>query len=407
LSERRSPLPPDLRAWLDSRSPFPPRAAQIHERYPMEPYRLILALLAADLAEASQDDMKSRLLSRLPHTARIHTTDLAGPLRAVASALPAPVAGGPFKEALRQVEIFELYGAQLDLREDSARINAALGEILRALGITMDFETQGEKDRRDLLVRLLGQPDPSLAARPGVSPAAEETWSLFQLIQRTRSVYGAELLGPFIISMTHGSADVLAVLLMARWRQCADGLKIVPLFETIQDLQDAPRVMTELFSLEVYRAHLASCGNSQIVMVGYSDSNKDGGFLMSNWALYQAQEAVARVCAEHEVKLTLFHGRGGTAARGGGPVNRSILAQPGGTVDGRFRLTEQGEILSSRYSNNDLAMRNLEQIVNAVLLASAPDGVAAPTLARVGGYAPLHFKLSSPRTLPEAWRAGM
>ena len=130
-------------------------------------------------------------------------------------------------------------------------------------------------------------------------------------------------LGPCIISMTHSPADLLAVLLIAKWCDCADGLQIVPLFETISDLAAAPVVMAELLALDVYRDYLKTCPDGQMVMVGYSDSNKDGGFLMSNWALYQAQEAVAAVFRENGIQLTLFHGRGGTAARGGGPVNRS------------------------------------------------------------------------------------
>ncbi len=407
LSSGLAPLPQDLVQWLARRPPFPAHAAQIRERYPMEPYRLILALLAADLAEASQDDMKARLLAQTPHTARIHKSDLADPLRAIAQALPPPVVEGELKTALRQLELFGLFGARLDIREDSARINAALGEALRALGISADYEAQGNDQRRGLLLRLLSEPIPPLAYQPGVSPQASETWAVFQLIKRTREVYGPELLGPLIISMAHGSADVLGVLLMAKWSGCDAGLQIVPLFETIQDLEAAPAVMAELFSLEIYHQHLETCPDGQMVMIGYSDSNKDGGFLMSNWALYQAQEAIARVCREQGVRLTLFHGRGGTAARGGGPVNRAILAQPGGSVDGRFRLTEQGEILSSRYSNIDLAMRNLQQIVNAVLLASAPPAPEIPTLASVEGHPPLHFKLPSPRELPPAWRESM
>ncbi len=185
------------------------------------------------------------------------------------------------------------------------------------------------------------------------------------------------------------------------------GVPIVPLFETIQDLKSAPQVMEALFALKVYRAHLETCPDGQIVMVGYSNSNKDGGFMMSNWALYQAQEAIAGVCQAQGVPLTLFHGRGGTAARGGGPVNRAILAQPGGSVDGRFRLTEQGETLSSRYSSLPLALRNLEQIVNAVLLASAPVGAVPLGMADSQGRPLTHFKLPSPRRLPDAWREAM
>jgi len=407
LSSRHVPLPQYLNDWLENRPPLPPHALQIRQRYPMEPYRLVLSLLAHDLAEASEDDMKLRLLTLKPHTALIRKESLTGPLRAIATVIPPAVAAGRLETAQRQVEIFDLFGARLDIREDSGRVNKALGEILRALGYVQDFESRDENFRRELLLKLLSQPTPALALHPGVTPESSETWSLVHLIKRTRDVYGPELLGPFIISMAHGTADVLAVLLMARWCQCEEGLQIVPLFETIQDLKAAPCVMRELFELDVYRSHLETHPDGQIVMIGYSDSNKDGGFLMSNWALYQAQESVAQVCRDHNVNLTLFHGRGGTAARGGGPVNRSILAQPGGTVNGRYRLTEQGEILSTRYSNIDLALRNLEQIVNAVLLASAPAVSKPPTLMPVEGYPPLHYKLPSPQDLPQPWREAM
>jgi phosphoenolpyruvate carboxylase len=147
---------------------------------------------------------------------------------------------------------------------------------------------------------------------------------------------------------------------------------VVPLFETLTDLEAAPRVLSELFALDVYRAHLKTCDDEQIVMIGYSDSNKDGGYLAANWALYQAQEEIARVCREHGVVLTLFHGRGGTVARGGGPARRAILAQPPGTLHGRFRVTEQGETVAARYADPALAHRHLEQMVSGVLLASAP-----------------------------------
>jgi phosphoenolpyruvate carboxylase len=172
--------------------------------------------------------------------------------------------------------------------------------------------------------------------------------------------------------MTHSVADVLTVLLLARWTGCADGLSISPLFETISDLEDASQMLGELFTSTIYRAHLATCYDEQMVMIGYSDSNKDGGYLMANWALYQAQENIAETARQHNIRLTLFHGRGGTVARGGGPANRAILAQPPGTIHGRFRLTEQGEIIATRYSHPDIAYRRLQQIAHAVLMASAP-----------------------------------
>jgi phosphoenolpyruvate carboxylase len=401
LAQDRVRLPGELQAWLDQRPVLPAHSAQIAKRYPNEPFRLILSLLAADLAEASQDDMKNRLMSTAPHEAKIRLEELTGPLSAIATAVPEAVAQGPLA-ALRQLDIFDLHGVRLDLREDSSKINASLGEILRALGIEANFETKNPSERRDLLLRLLAEPTPPLARHLGATPEAAESWELFRLIQRARSIYGAQLFGPFIISMSRCVADLLAVLLMARWTDCSRGMQIVPLFETIQDLEAAPQVMNELFSLPVYREHLDSCPDGQMVMIGYSDSNKDGGFLMSNWALYQAQEQVTRVCHTYGVRLTLFHGRGGTVARGGGPVNRSILAAPGGTVDGRYRLTEQGEIISARYSTIDMALRNLEQVVNAVLLASAPVCLAPDPHLPEGCGARV-----SPQELPPRWRSVM
>jgi phosphoenolpyruvate carboxylase len=179
--------------------------------------------------------------------------------------------------------------------------------------------------------------------------------------------------------MSKGADDVLVVLLLARWVGLClreddqpEGLSIAPLFETREDLENAPGVMAALFTHPVYGRHLQACGKKQVIMVGYSDSNKDAGYLAANWELYQAQETLVDVCEEHEVTLTLFHGRGGTVARGGGPVGRTIMAQPAGSVGGRIRITEQGEIIEERYGNPDIARRHLEQVTYAVLLASSP-----------------------------------
>ena len=373
VSDHRIAPPAELQAWLDTRRPLPKHVAYLETRYSHEPYRLTLSLLSADLEAASRDDMTARLLDTTPHTARIKPIDFTVPLDLIATAMPRELIEDRFEIVRRQLAVFGLHTARLDLREDSARLTSALGELLRALNIDLAFEQADDEARTRTLIKLLSQPSPRLAARPGVTAETAETWALFQLIARVQSTYSHELLGPFIISMTRGPADVLTVLLLARWAGCADGLDIAPLFETLDDLDHAPRILTDLFSLDVYRTHLATCRGEQMVMIGYSDSNKDGGYLAANWALYQAQDNVAQVCREFDIKLTLFHGRGGTVARGGGPANRAIRAQPPGTIDGRFRVTEQGETIAARYLNPDLAHRHLEQIVSAVLLASAPD----------------------------------
>ena len=376
VSARRAPPPPELTAWFESRRPLPPHVAFLENRYSHEPYRLILSLLADDLAEASRDEMAARLLSSpVQGQARISIQHLTLPLKWIGEAVPRATTHSLFSEIEHQVNIFGLHAARLDLREDSSRLNEALGEILRALNLdeglmSPDADLQA---RTDLFIRLLEQERPLLSSRPGVTPQAAETWALFELAARARQLYGNELFGPFIISMTRSPADVLAVLLMAGWAGCADGLQIAPLFETLTDLEAAPQILDALFSIPAYRAHLATCNDEQVIMIGYSDSNKDGGYLAANWALYQAQENIARVCRQNQVVATIFHGRGGTVARGGGPAHRAIRSQPPHTIEGRFRLTEQGEIIAARYSNPFLAHRHLEQIVSAVLLASSPN----------------------------------
>jgi phosphoenolpyruvate carboxylase len=388
ISDQRLPTPPALLAWLESRRPLPRHAAYLETRYAHEPYRLTLSLLAADLEAASHADMTSRLLDVAPHTALVRPGDLTAPLDLIAGAVSGVLAEGHLDVLRRQLDSFGLHTARLDLREDATRLRAALAELLRGLNIDLTFESSDESARSARLLALLGGPVPPLAAHPGITGQTAETWALFQLIARVRQVYGPELLGPFIISQTHGPSDVLAVLLLARWASCADGLEIVPLFETLDDLAAAPAVLTELFSHEVYHDHLATSAGRQMVMLGYSDSNRDGGYLAANWALYDAQARIADVCRRFGVTLTLFHGRGGTVARGGGPANRAIRAQPPGTLDGRFRVTEQGETIAARYFNADLAHRHLEQIVSAVLLASAARST--------GGH-----------HLPSSWREAM
>jgi phosphoenolpyruvate carboxylase len=383
VSGRRCPPPPALAAWLDARRPLPARVAYLETRYADEPYRLALSLLAADLEVASGEDMTARLLDDAPHRALAEASEIERVVDEVAGALPPELAEDTLGPLRAQLACFGLHAARLDIREDSGRLTAALDGLLAGLGRGSGFTDAGEPERARRVQALLADPAPKpaeITAAAREDPAAE-TWRLFRLLARARDVYGRASLGPFVISMTRGPADVLTVLLLARWAGGDAGLAIVPLFETLDDLDAAPGILEALFRLPVYRAHLAGGGDEQMVMIGYSDSNKDGGYLAANWALYRAQEAIARVCADHGVRLTLFHGRGGTVARGGGPAGRAIRAQPPGTVRGRFRLTEQGETIASRYEDPALAHRQLEQIVSAVLLASAetPRGdIAAP-----------------------------
>ncbi len=378
MSAARVPPTTPLLAWLAERRPLPDHAAYLADRYSSEPYRLVFSILAADLGAAAEIPMQERLLSDGQIEAQAQVAQLETLLQLIATSLPEVLTRHELLDLQRQLQIFGMHTARLDIREDSAILNSTLSEILLALGIEDDFEQRDPAQRIATLRRMLGSQLPALADHPGVTAATAETWALFQLLTRTRETYGRAMFGPFIISMTRSASDVLAVLLMAEWTGCADGLDITPLFETLDDLQAAPAILSTLFELEAYRDHLASCEDTQMVMIGYSDSNKDGGYLAANWALYTAQEAISETCREHGIKLTLFHGRGGTVARGGGPANRAIRAQPPNTINGRFRVTVQGETIATRFLNPHLARRNLEQTISAVLLASAPDAQETP-----------------------------
>ncbi len=239
ISSRRLPPPAELVEWIESRRPFLNHAAYIEERYANEPYRLALSLLAADLAEASRDNMKAHLLERTPHQARVSLSDLLRPVGIISRAMPPVIAQADLQTLRRQLQIFGLHAVRLDLRQDASRLNASLGETLRALEIVPDFEHLPGPERFDLLVHLLSQPGPELSEHPGLSVATAETWAMFQLIGRACKVYGPEMLGPLIISMTHSAADVLTVLLLARWAGCDHALQITPLFESIADLGSA------------------------------------------------------------------------------------------------------------------------------------------------------------------------
>lgn len=377
LSEDRAAISPELRASLEQDLAAPhPHLEFLYSRYPHEPYRLKLATIAAELYETTQDRVVPRLLgtSDAPLPALLTASQLQAQLDLLDASLQADkgavIANSDLLTLREQVEVFGLHTARLDLRQEAGRLAADMDALLYAYRIQPRYAGMSPGDRAQLLTYLLTQPPRELFPGGGLSDETNETLSLFRMLRCAYDTYGDEPLGVFVISMAQSASDVLAVLLFAYWAGIGDRLDIVPLFETMHALQSAAPILDELFSNPAYAAHLAARGNAQQVMVGYSDSNKESGLVAANWALYQAQTALAHLCRAHGVTLTLFHGRGGSVARGGGPPSRAILAQPPGTIDGRFRMTEQGEVLSARYGNSHLAHRHLEQIIYAVLRGS-------------------------------------
>lgn len=290
---------------------------------------------------------------------------------------------------LCQVEIYGFHLANLDIRQESTRHSDAFSEIVSYLQVLENpYYDLSEAERVEWLVKELQTRRPLTPAELPFSPTTCETIETLRMVRRLQQEFGPEICQTYIISMSHDVSDLLEVLLLAKEAGLYDpatgvsSIQVVPLFETVEDLKKAPQVMTELFELPFYRALLAGGNGSdptavspltpdlQEVMLGYSDSNKDSGFLSSNWEIHKAQQSLQKIGERYGVDLRIFHGRGGSVGRGGGPAHQAILAQPGSSVNGRIKITEQGEVLASKYSLPDLALYNLESVASAVIQGS-------------------------------------
>lgn len=289
------------------------------------------------------------------------------------------------KNLIVRAKIFGFYLAALDIRQHSKIHEQAVNVLLQLGGVTNRYATLSEKERLRVLKAELSNPGPLLPPDATLTGEARLCIETFQVMRETVAAEPAAL-GSYIISMTDAVSDLLEVLLLARevglWRmkngKVETDLDVTPLLETVEDLENAEALLEALFTNSIYKRHLQARGNFQEIMLGYSDSNKDGGYWMANWALHKAQERLAKTCQKHQIDLRLFHGRGGTVGRGGGRANYAILAMPPETQNGRIRFTEQGEVISFRYAQPAIAHRHLEQIVNAVLNVSGSPAAAIP-----------------------------
>jgi phosphoenolpyruvate carboxylase len=358
-----------------------------------EPYRRALTGIYARLAATAQ-----ALQLKIQHRASVGAGEaysavaefaedldiIDASLREAGNAL---LADGRLRILRKAVRAFGFHLATIDLRQNSEVHEAVVAELLREAGVTPDYLSLPEEKREAVLLAELASPRALRSAFAAYSETTRAELAIFEAAARIHATLGTAAISQYVISKADGVSDLLEVAVLLKevglvtpGAQPASRLQIVPLFETIADLRNAPRTMRAWFALPAARSIARSLGMSQEVMLGYSDSNKDGGYVTSNWELYKAEVALVEVFREAGVRLRFFHGRGGTVGRGGGPSYEAILAQPPGSVQGELRLTEQGEVIASKYANREIGRRNLEALYAATARATADRSAPAGLL---------------------------
>ncbi len=386
--------PPLLESLEMDRVRFPEVYEERAARYRLEPYRLKLSYILErlrlthqrnkQLAEAgwkTPPEGVPPLTTNSSFTDSLHydsVSEFRSDLELIRTSLVSTdLSCEPLDTLLTQVHIFGFSLASLDIRQESNRHCDALDELSQYLNLTKPYRDMDEEERVNWLTEELQTRRPLIPSAVQWSDATEETFSVFRMVHRLQEEFGSRICRSYVISMSHSVSDLLEVLLLAKESGLVSSgggpseLFVVPLFETVEDLQKAPTVMEQLFQSSVYRQLLPLTSETgaplQELMLGYSDSNKDSGFLSSNWEIHKAQLALQDLASRQGIALRLFHGRGGSVGRGGGPAYQAILAQPSGTLQGRIKITEQGEVLASKYSLPELALYNLETVTTAVL----------------------------------------
>ena len=382
LSAMLVPFGPEMQA-LAAKSP------DTNEHRQDEPYRRALtgmyARLAATLKKLTGGDAARHAVA--PQNSYASAEEFLADLRVIESSLRShhaeALAAQRLHPLIRAVEVFGFHLATVDLRQSSDKHEDVVAELLTAARVEKNYSQLDEHAKQALLLGLLNDTRPLRVPGADYSAHAVSELAIFEMARRMLASFGPQAIRHYIISHTETVSDLLEVLLLQKetglMRGTLDGqalndLIVVPLFETIEDLRNAAPIMRDFYALPGVAALIARSGGEQDIMLGYSDSNKDGGIFTSNWELYRAEIALVelfdKLKGSHGITLRMFHGRGGTVGRGGGPSYQAILAQPPGTVRGQIRLTEQGEVIGSKYANPEIGRRNLETLVAATLEAT-------------------------------------
>ncbi|TVQ07304.1 MAG: phosphoenolpyruvate carboxylase, partial [Balneolaceae bacterium] len=388
ISQNLVPVSDELLKSLKKDEQEVPLSDQYKRHYKNEPYRRKLSHIMHRMRNMLAE-LKGSELEILESAAKYSKEDFEKDLTLIAdslkvSGLPEIAKYGEFNDFRIRVQTFGFHLAALDIRQHSGLHEKAIHELLSVANVHHSYSSLNEQEKVKVLMQELRNPRPLAPINVKLQENTVELLEVFKLIG-TIQKFDKNAFGSYIISMTHGVSDMLEVVLLAKetglwWMKNGDvesKIDIVPLFETIEDLEVSAGLMEDILTNPIYKLQVQARNNFQEIMLGYSDSNKDGGYWMANWALQKAQLDLGEKFLQHNIDFRLFHGRGGTVGRGGGRSNRAILALPTVSNNGRIRFTEQGEIISFRYSLPDITRRHLEQVVNAVVRVTAGEGQKA------------------------------
>lgn len=378
ISYKETDISDDLRNSLKGEESENPLPEIFERRYQREPYRRKITHMMQKVQKQIDvlDEEKPQILKL---SSEYESKDFMEDLKLIKNSLlefnlHGLAEQGKLQDLVDRACTFGFHLNALDIRQHSKLHEETVEELFAKAGVHKKYSSLSEDEKIDLLIKELKNPRPLSPMKSERTEVSEKVLTVFEEIKDMLELDSSSF-GSYIISMTHGVSDMLEVLIIAKeiglWSyidgEVSTQLDVVPLFETIEDLEASSSLMAQMFEDELFAKQIAARGNFQEIMLGYSDSNKDGGYWMANWALDKAQFDLGAVCRKYDINFRLFHGRGGTIGRGGGQSNKAIVAMPAVSNNGRIRFTEQGEVLSFRYSLPSIAHRHLEQIVNAMV----------------------------------------
>ncbi|MGP5303374.1 phosphoenolpyruvate carboxylase [Psychrobacter celer] len=372
--------------------------------YNHEPYRRLLSLILAKIKATNQYIQSQGTDDNAAKDAYLSPAALLDDLRLIRKSVnthDSAHAEGLLLDTIRLVKTCGFHLAALDIRQDSGYHGEVIADIFANASNLPDYKALSEAERQEWLTRLLQKPGTPLIYTDNLSEQTREQLALMQSVAKLRKLVGDDTFGSYVISMTNNASQLLEVLLLMRFAGLSgindDGhlfaaLPVAPLFETIEDLKNIDKIMPTVLDNPLYRELLEHSGNIQEIMLGYSDSSKDGGIITSAWQLYSAQQTITRIANQYGISTRLFHGRGGSVSRGGGSTHQAIAAQPAGTLNGQIKFTEQGEVLYAKYANPDTAVFELTMGITGALKASSSRFVAQP--AQLDSYEALFADLA-------------